>query len=153
MSIITSHCYKILKDIGRIRKHLNKDHLEKLVHSVITSRLDYCNSLLINISKENLYKLQKVQNYAARLVLGRRKRESAKEALRELHWLNVESRILFKVLLLVFKVIRGMCSDNLTLKFKSFNGRPDDFLLLDTPNFQTKYGKRLFAYNGTRLWS
>ena len=46
-----------------------------------------------------------------------------------------------------------MCSDNLTLKFKSFNGRPDDFLLLDTPNFQTKYGKRLFAYNGTRLWN
>ena len=46
-----------------------------------------------------------------------------------------------------------MCSDNLTLKFKSFNGRPDDFLLLDTPNFDTKYGKRLFAYNGTRLWN
>ena len=51
---IASHCYKILKDIGQIRKNLQKDHLENLVHSVVTMRLDYCNSLLINISKENL---------------------------------------------------------------------------------------------------
>ena len=97
--------------------------------------------------------MQKVQNSAARLVLGKRKRESAKAALRELHWLDVESRILFKVILLVFKVIRGMCSENLTLTYKSFNGRPSDFLLLDTPNFNTKYGKRLFEYNGCRLWN
>ena len=150
---ITSHCYKILKDIGKIRNNLQKDHLENLVHSVITMRLDYCNSLLINISKDNLHKLQKVQNSAARLVLGRRKRDSAREALRELHWLDVETRILFKVIVLVFKVIRGLCSDNLSLTFKSFNGRPSDFLLLDTPNFNTKYGKRLFEYNGSRLWN
>ena len=150
---ITSHCYKILKDIGKIRKNLRKDHLENLVHSVVTSRLDYCNSLFLNISKENLYKLQKVQNSAARLVLGKRKRESAREALRELHWLNIESRIVFKVLLLVFKIVRGMCTENLTLTYKSFNGRPSDFLLLDTPNVNTKYGKRLFEYNGSRLWN
>ena len=49
-----AHCYKILKDIGKIRKNLQKDHLENLVHSVVTMRLDYCNSLLINMSKENL---------------------------------------------------------------------------------------------------
>ena len=150
---ISSHCYKILKDIGKIRKSLQKDHLEKLVHSVISSRLDYCNSLLINISKDDLYKLQKVQNTAARLVLGRRRRESARDALRELHWLNVETRILFKVILLVFKVVRGLCSENMTLKFKAFNGRPSDLLLLETPNFNTKFGKRLFEYNGTRLWN
>ena len=85
--------------------------------------------------------------------MGRRKRDSARKALRELHWLDVESRILFKVIVLVFKVIRGICSDNLSLTFKSFNGRPSDFLLLETPNFNTKYGKRLFEYNGSRLWN
>ena len=39
---IVSHCYKILKDIGRIKKSLQRCHLEKLVHSVITSHVDYC---------------------------------------------------------------------------------------------------------------
>ena len=53
----------------------------------------------------------------------------------------------------MFKVIHGLCSDNIKLTFKSFNGRPDDFLLLDTPTFKTKYGKRIFEYNGSRLWN
>ena len=150
---IASHCYKILKDIGCIRKNLEKEHLESLVHAVITSRLDYCNCLFMNISKRNLYKLQKVQNSAAQLVLGRRRRQSARAALRELHWLNVEARIVFKILLVVFKVIKGQCSDNISFQFKSFNGRPEDFLLLKTPNFDTKYGKRIFEYNGSHLWN
>ena len=150
---IVSHCYKILKDVGCIKKNLERSHLENLVHAIITSRLDYCNSLFMNISKGNLYKLQKVQNSAARLVLGRNRRQSARAALRELHWLNVESRIVFKILLLVYKIIKGQCSDNLSFQFKSFNGRPDDFLLLKTPNFESKYGKRIFEYNGSRLWN
>ena len=94
-----------------------------------------------------------MQNSAARLVLGRQRRESARSALRELHWLNVEARIIFKVLLLVFKVIKGQCSDNLSFEFKSFNGRPDDFLLLKTPNYKTKYGRRIFGHSGSRLWN
>ena len=67
--------------------------------------------------------------------------------------MNVEARITFKVLLLVFKSIKGQCSDNLSFEFKNFNGRPDDFLLLKTPNFKTKHGKRIFAYSGSRLWN
>ena len=98
-------------------------------------------------------KLQKLQNAAARLVLGRRRRESATQALRDLHWLNVDTRIIFKILLLVFKVLKGMCSDNLKLTFKPFNGRHQDFLKLETPTFKTKYGERTFEYNGTRLWN
>ena len=150
---IVSHSFKILKDVGRIKKNLTKSHLKNLVHAVISSRLDYCNGILINIEKQVLYKLQKVQNAAARLILGRRRRESAKMALHELHWLNVEARIVYKVLLLVFKWKIGVASENLQLKYKSFYGRESDFLMLETPHFKTKYGKRTFRYNGPRLWN
>ena len=143
-----SHCYKILKDIGRIKKHLKSIHIERLVHAMISSRLDYCNSLFMNIRNENLYKLQKLQNAAAKLVLGKRKRDSASETLKELHWLNVDARIVFKILLLVFKILRGQCSKNIELNYKGFNGREDDYLLLEISNFKTAYGKRIFAYNG-----
>ena len=98
---IVSHCYQLLKNIGRVRNVLSKKNTEMLVHAVITSRLDYCNSLLINIGKSKLYKLLKVQKAAARLVVRRRKHLSVSETLKELHWLRVESRIIFKVLLLV----------------------------------------------------
>ena len=149
---IVSHCYKILRDIGRIKKYVTNNQLETLVHAVISSCLDYCNCLLVNINKENLFKLQKVQNSAARLILGIGRRQSAKDALRKLHWLDVDSRITFKILLIVFKVITGMCT-SVSLTYKSFNGREQDFLMLETPAFKTKYGKRVFEYNGSRLWN
>ena len=104
VNTVVSHCCKILKDIGRIKRFLSRQRLEQLIHA--SHRLDYCNSVLINISKENLFKLQKVQNAAAQIILGRRRRDSAKEALKELHWLDIEARITFKVLLLIFKVLR-----------------------------------------------
>ena len=150
---IVSHCYKILKDIGRIKSFLQKSDLEKLVHSVITSRLDYCNSLYSNLNKENLFKLQKLQNSAAKLILRRGYRASAKMCLNELHWLNIESRITFKILLIIFKLIKGLAPDNIKFKYKSFNGRPNDQLLLETPNFSSKYGKRIFIYNASRFWN
>ena len=150
---IVSHCYKLLKDIGRVRNMLTQEHTESLVHAVTSSRLDYCNSLFINMSNDNLNKLQKVQNAAARLVTRKRKRDSVSHTLRELHWLNVESRIIFKVILIVYKVIHGICSENLVVRYKQYNCRPNDFLLLETKVVKTRYGRRTFDYAGPRLWN
>ena len=151
---VNSHCYKMIKDIGRIRNVLSHKHTEMLVHAVI-SRLDYCNSLFFNLSRESIYKLQKVQNAAARLIARKRKHDSISDTLIELHWLPVESRVIFKILLLVFKCIRGICSENLIskLKFKKYNCRPDDYLKLETEKVFTKFGRRTFAYAGPRLWN
>ena len=95
VNFIASHCYTVLTDIGRIKKNLQKARIENLVHAVIASRLDYCNSLPMNIIKVNLSKFQKLQNSAARLVLGKRRKESGSDALRALHWLNVDARMTF----------------------------------------------------------
>lgn len=152
---VVSHSHKLLKDIGKIRNVISVKHTEMLVHAVISSRLDYGNSMFFNMSKSNTYKLQKVQNAAARLVKRKRKREGISSVLRELHWLKVESRVIFKIVLLVYKCINGMCSENLNrkLKYKKFNCRPEDYLLLETNKVSTKYGRRTFAYAGPRLWN
>ena len=150
---IVSHCYKLLKNIGRIRNVLSQKQTEMLVHSVITSKLDYCNSLLINTSKTNLFKLQKVQNSAARLVVCGRKRDSMTKVLKGLHWLRIESRIIFKILLIVYKRVTGQCSENLKIKYKGHNCRPQDYLLLETAKAKTKYGRRRFDYAAPRLWN
>ena len=152
---IVSHCYKLLKDIGRIRNVLSKKHTEMLVHSVISSRLDYCNSLFFNINKSNMYKLQKVQNAAARLISGKRKRDNISSVIKDLHWLRIESRVIFKMLLFVYKCIRGLCTANLTqkLKYKKYNCRLGDYLMLETRKVKTKYGRRTFEYAGCRLWN
>ena len=149
---VASH-YKILRDIRRIRSVLSQKHTEMLVHSLISSRIDYCNSLFLNIDKSNIDKLQKVQNTAARLIVRKRKKESISATIKELHWLRVDSRIIFKILLLVYKSINGTSSKNIELEFKSNTCREDDFLKLKLHFFKTKYGKRTFKYNAPRLWN
>ena len=111
--------------------------------------------LFINISKSNIFKLQKVQNAAARLIVRGRKRSSMTEVLRQLHWLRVESRIMFKIILIVFKCIYGQCSSNLIelIKYKPHQCRPQDHLLLETRRVKTKYGRRTFSYVGPKLWN
>ncbi len=149
---IVSYSFKHLKDIGRIRSLLSRKHTEMLVHAVITS-MDYCNSVLFDINKSNLHKFQKVQNAAARLVVQKRKHESISDSIKELHWLRVESRIIFKLLLLTHKSIQGRCSKNLQLPYKMFNCRPDDYLMLQTKRCKTKYGERTFSWAAPRLWN
>ena len=99
-----SLCYQSLKNVGRIRKVLSFENTEILVCAVISSRIDYCNSL-INIERKNIFKLQKVQNSAARIVKLKNRRHSATSLLNELHWLPTQWRIVFRYLLLVFKCL------------------------------------------------
>ena len=94
--------------MGRIRKYITKENLKLLVNALVISRLDCCDSILYGLHKQELDKLQRIQNTAARLITGTKRYELIKPALRELHWLPVESRIIFKVLLITFKIIHGL---------------------------------------------
>ena len=79
-----------------------------LIHGYVTSWVDYCNSLLFGLPKDLLRKLQCVINTAARLVTFTKKFESITPVLKELHWLPIQQRVKFKMLLLVFKSLNGL---------------------------------------------
>ena len=59
-----------LRNIGQIRKYLNTKATQTLIHSLIFTRLDYCNTLYYGLPMSLLNKLQRVQNSAARLLTG-----------------------------------------------------------------------------------
>ena len=109
-----------LNNLRLIKKYLSRDSLITLVHAFITSRLDYCNGLLFGLPKAQIAKLQRVQNAAARLILGIGKFSHITPALYELHWLPVSLRIDYKILLLTFKCIYGLAptyvSDLISIK-------------------------------------
>ena len=96
-------CYSTCTSQTKIRKYLTQESCEIAVHVFITSKLDYCNSLLYGCRKMQLKKLQYVQNAAARIVTQTRKFYHITPVLFDLHWLPVSYRIVFKILLLVFK--------------------------------------------------
>ena len=87
---ITNVCkagFFYLHNIRRIKKYLSRNSLLTLVHAFITSRLDYCNALLYGLPKEQIVKLQRVQNAAARLIMDIGKYSCITPALYELHTL------------------------------------------------------------------
>ena len=94
-----------LRNLGFIRKYLNRSAIEKITHALISSRLDFGNGLLFSSPHNLLAKLQRLQNAAARVVTLSNKYSRITPVLKSLHWLPVEKRVVFKIILLLFHCI------------------------------------------------
>ena len=147
---IVSHCYKLISDVSQNRELLSDKNTELLMQAMISSRIDYCNSLYIGVSKDVLYKLQKLQNAAARLIAKRNKRQSIRDFLIKLHWLPVEERIVFKLLIMTFKCIYKIAPHSLCSLITIRNAEQ---LLLKNVYLDTNYGRRTFTYTAPRYWN
>ena len=108
--LISSLCHTTflaLRRIASIRPFLSNSSTEKLTASMITSRLDYCNATFAGVVDEQIARIQKIQNNAARLILKKSQRDHVTPLLKELHWLPVKYRIQYKLATLVFRHIDG----------------------------------------------
>lgn len=113
--LMDKHISKICKtghfhlyNIRRIRKFLSKEATQTLVQASITSHLDYCNALLYGVAGYQIDKLQKLQNSAARLITFTSKWSHISPVLIDLHWLKVEFRIKYKILVFVYKSLNEL---------------------------------------------
>ena len=94
-----------IRALQHIRPMLDKSVANTIACSIVSTRLDYCNSLLYGASSHNIQRLQRVQNTLARVVSGTKKRDHIKPVLRDLHWLPVPRRIEYKIALITHKVL------------------------------------------------
>ena len=94
-----------LLGIGRIGNLLTFDATAQLIHALITNRLDFYNSILYNLPNKQIERLQRIQNQAARMLKRIPRRSHITLVLRELHWLRIHDRIIFKILLLTHKAL------------------------------------------------
>ena len=113
---ISSICRSVryqLRNIGFIRKYLNRSSTEKLVHALISSRLDFRNSILFYLPQTQLSILQRLHNAAARIITLSKKHTHITPILKSLHWLQVRDRIIFKISLLTFHCVQGTSCSSL----------------------------------------
>ena len=151
--------YFHLRRIGKIRSYLDHTSCALLVHSLVTSRLDYNNSLLPGLPSELLKKLQTVQNHAARLVARIKLREHITPVLRMLHWLPISQRIKYKMLVLTYKCVNKCSSpaylQDLLNKYKP--GRTlrssEDTTRLHIPSYNNMDGQRSFSICAPKMWN
>ncbi|KAF7237689.1 Patatin-like phospholipase domain-containing protein 2 [Varanus komodoensis] len=84
------------------------DCLATVTHALVTSRLDFCNTLYVGLPLKTVRILQLVQNRAARLLTGTGRYVHMTPVLRQLHWLPIEVRAQFKVLVMTYKALNGL---------------------------------------------
>ena len=80
-------CLCKLVQINRIKHLLDKETLLLLINAFVFSKLFYCSTVWSNTSKSNVSKLQRVQNFAARIILGLRKFDHISQGIKSLKWL------------------------------------------------------------------
>ena len=150
-----------LYKIRNIRQHLEQNVAAKLALSLVISHLDYANGILMGLPKCTLRPLQKVQNMAARVVLGNAATQSATENLRTLHWLPISVRIDFKLLTLVFKCLKGEAPSYLINLLKNKTSTRDGLRARKNTSFQLEvpftrrstFADRSFSVYAPKLWN
>ena len=110
---ICSTAFMHLRNINSIRKMLTDAAAAQVVHSLIKSRLDSCNAILYGLPQTLIKKLQRVQNAAARVVTRSRKYDHITPILQRLHWLPIEERIKYKIVLLTLKCLHNTAPEYL----------------------------------------
>ena len=89
--------YFKLKRITSIHRFLTEDTTKTLVTSYILSWFDYCICLLMGTPNSVIQPLQKIQIFAARLVLLAPRHHHSTPLLEKLHWLPISHCIKYKV--------------------------------------------------------
>jgi len=99
-----SSCFYHIRSLKQIRSSLGDSMAGSVASSLVSSRLDYVNSILYGTLLKNIYRLQRIQYSLARVVIHRRL-HSATALLKQLHWLQVEWRIRFKLATMAVKAL------------------------------------------------
>ena len=156
---IASSCFYFIYNIRRIRKYLTQNACETLVNALVTSRLDYCNSLLYGHLPTLLARLQRVHNSATRLIYNTSRFSPTTPLLYQLQWLSVKYRNIFKILIITYKAINSLAPDYIKelIHFKQSLSslRSTDEIILDYPSFKSSktLGDRSFSIAAPTEWN
>lgn len=146
-----------LRNIGKARRMLDTNSAKVLVQSLVTSRLDYCNSVLLGTPDVTVTRLQKLQNRAARLVTLTKPEEHITPILESLHWLPIKERIVFKVATLMYQCINESApkylSDLVEVYAPPRTLRSSSKLKVSVPASRLLLAERAFSVSGAKIWN
>ena len=160
LSVVKSSNYQ-LRNIAQIKRYLDQDCLKMLVNNLVTTRIDYCNSLYYKLPDYQLKKLQNILNRAARLITGKTLWDRITPTLIELHWLPIKARIIFKICVLTHLALKTQEPRYLRRKLHKFTlpgnsvqtRHSQDQHRLEEPSANLNIGTRAFAHSAPRLYN
>ena len=159
INAIVKSGYCHLRNIAKIRNVLTLDTTKILIHAFVVLKIDSYNSLIFGLPKHLIDKFQHLLNAAARLIMVANKYDSITPILKELHWLPVEQRIIFKINLITFKCLNNLApsylKELLTLyrPNKTLRSSSDKLRLVTVPYNLKTYGYRSYSVHAPILWN
>ena len=158
ISNLSRSCFMHIRDLRRIRPMLDFKTASTIATSIVHSKLDYCNSLFLNLESTQLKRLQLIQNSLARAVTRTPKHHHITPILKSLHWLKIPERIHFKVLSLTYNSLQysqpRYLRDLFTIQ-PTRSTRSSSVLTLSRPPVTThlKFSNRAISNTAPRLWN
>ena len=160
VSNIARTCYFELRHLASIHRFLTSTATATLVSAFVLSRIDYCNSLLFGSTHDMTSHLQRIQNYAAQVILCHPKSSSITIHLRSLHWLPVKVRGTYKIACLCYHCYSSTAPSYVTdmlhkNPLHTHNTRSSSYTmpLLNRPaHSKAELGDRLFSFSSS-VWN
>src|SRR6218665_2289631 len=154
VNAVVKACNVHIRALRHVRSCLTPEAARTISIGLVTSKLDYCNSLLYGTSGSNLNKLQQLQNDLAHVVLRAPWRCHAAPLLRDLHWLPIRSRIKYKVALMTYKAkepsyLYSLLHDYIPTRVL----RSSDQHLLENLKSSTAKASRAFRHSAPVVWN
>ena len=147
---VCGRCTGILIGLARVRHCVPKRVLPKLVNGFVFSLIRYCLPIYGSCKKENHKRLQRVVNFGARVISGRRKRDHISDITKKLKWLPISKLYSFHTLCLLKRLLQNGEPRSLARGLarrrdvRPTQTRQND--KLDLPKIRTEYGRRRFYY-------
>jgi hypothetical protein len=158
ISALTKACCYHIRDLRRIRPCLDHTTAANIATSLVHSKLDYCNSLYLNLPKNELNRLQLIQNTLARIVSKSKRCDHITPTLLSLHWLKMSERVKLKIAAITYNLLHSSQPEYLsklvTLQ-STRSTRSSKLITLYPPAITSNRTilDRSFSYSAPRIWN
>ena len=157
VSHVVQKCSGSLAALMHAKHSLPKAALQPVVNALVISSIRYCISIYGTCSKTEEHRVQKIMNFAARVISGRKKYEHISDVIKELNWLSVSQLTTYHRVSLVNKVIKTGLPETLHGCITTGDHRHDhgtrqaDTLRLQP--IKTETGRRMLGYSGLKSYN
>ena len=147
----------ILIYINRIKHNFDTDARIMVVQSLAISQLNYCSRIWGSANKTQTQRVQKLQNFAAKLASGKgRKFDHATPFISKLGWMKMEQKCDFDICTFMYNIVKGklpswLLTVNRVGDVNTRITRQADTLVI--PRTNTDTGARNVEVRGPTLWN
>ena len=157
ISNVCKACNLKLIQIAKNRKCFDDNSIKKLVEAVVLSKLNFACTLYSGLPNKLLNKLQKIQNFAARVITKTPKYAHITPVLKTLKWLPIREFIKYRLLTITYQCIYHEApqylKDILTLYNPPRCLRSTENHLLNIPAIKSTFGMKSFSFQASTLWN